>query len=293
LILPTFNTLDYTLYTDNTIHAEEETINGLSSEKYQELTNEVLEILNEYRISQGLEPLKSSPLMMEMAQTRAKEQEQTGMSHYRPDGSSYSTIFNEYDLSYFSYGENVAYGRTSAEDTMNDWKSSAGHNANMLNSEFTHVGIGVTYYNGTYYWTQLFIGTTDSKVTNDEYLTTETTVDTTTENTVDITTEASVDTTTETIVDTTTETTVDTTTETSVDTTTNFITLEDGQRILLLLGDINCDNQIKSNDILMLKKCLLGLEELSTEAMNNADLSGDNSIKSNDLLQLKALLLGL
>jgi len=165
---------------DSVIHVEAETINGMSSEEYQELTEEVLALLNQYRISQGVEPLKSSPLMMEMAQIRAAEQEETGLSHYRPDGSVCFSIFDEYSLTYNTCGENVACGRTSAESTMEDWKNSSGHNANMLDSEFTHVGIGVTYYNGTYYWVQLFMGTTDSKVTSDEYLTLETSTTTTT-----------------------------------------------------------------------------------------------------------------
>ncbi|MCC8068894.1 MAG: leucine-rich repeat protein [Ruminococcus sp.] len=165
---------------DSVIHAEAETINGMSSEEYQELTEEVLALLNQYRISQGVEPLKSSPLMMEMAQIRAAEQEETGMSHYRPDGSLCFSIIDEYGLTCSYYAENAASGSSSAEYIMEMWKNSSGHNANMLNSALTHVGIGVTYYNGTYYWIQFFVSTTDSKVTSDEYLTLETSTTTTT-----------------------------------------------------------------------------------------------------------------
>ena len=66
-----------------------------------------------------------------------------------------------------------------------------------------------------------------------------------------------------------------------------------GSTDTILLGDVNCDKQVKSNDLLILKRYLLGLEELSTQSLKNSDLSQDGSVKSNDLLQLKKILLGL
>ena len=45
--------------------------------------------------------------------------------------------------------------------------------------------------------------------------------------------------------------------------------------------------------MVMLKKYLLGLEDLTTSQLANADINGDGDVKSNDLLQLKKMLLGL
>lgn len=87
-----------------------------------------------------------------------------------------------------------------------------------------------------------------------------------------------------------------TTTETSnstseiVDTTTDTGVTPDPTTVL---GDINCDGNVKSNDLLLLKKYLLGLDELSEQGMKNADMNQDNDVKSNDLLILKKQLLGL
>ena len=39
---------------------------------------------------------------------------------------------------------------------MTAWMNSAGHRANILNSSFTKLGVGVYSYGGTLYWTQLF-----------------------------------------------------------------------------------------------------------------------------------------
>lgn len=55
-------------------------------------------------------------------------------------------------------GENIAMGQISPQDVMNSWMNSDGHRANILNSEFTKIGVGcVTDSNGVYHWTQLFI----------------------------------------------------------------------------------------------------------------------------------------
>lgn len=61
----------------------------------------------------------------------------------------------------------------------------------------------------------------------------------------------------------------------------------------ILLGDVNGDGDVKSNDLLLLKKYLLGLAEETDINMLNSDTTGDGEVKSNDLLLLKKYLLGL
>lgn len=63
--------------------------------------------------------------------------------------------------------------------------------------------------------------------------------------------------------------------------------------VKFLLGDVNGDGVVKSNDLLLLKKYLLGFAEASEINMLNSDLTEDGNIKSNDLLLLKKALLGL
>lgn len=86
--------------------------------------------------------------------------------------------------------------------------------------------------------------------------------------------------------DVTTVTTTGTTDETTTDTTID-------PNVKTLLGDVNCDGFVKSNDLLLLKKYLLGLDDLSEQSFKNSDINGDGSVKSNDLLTLKKYLLGL
>ena len=55
-------------------------------------------------------------------------------------------------------GENIAYGQKTPEQVMEGWMNSQGHRANILNPNFTAIGVG--YYQnsrGVSYWTQLFV----------------------------------------------------------------------------------------------------------------------------------------
>jgi len=61
----------------------------------------------------------------------------------------------------------------------------------------------------------------------------------------------------------------------------------------IVLGDTNSDGTVKSNDLLLLKKYLLGLVNDENINLLNSDINQDGNVKSNDLLILKKNLLGL
>jgi len=62
-----------------------------------------------------------------------------------------------------------------------------------------------------------------------------------------------------------------------------------------VIGDLNGDGSVKTNDLLILKKHLLGIELLEdgSQSLVNADINSDGNVKSNDLLMLKKILLGI
>jgi uncharacterized protein YkwD len=56
-----------------------------------------------------------------------------------------------------AYGENIAYGFTSAADVMNGWMNSPGHRANILNGAYTEIGVSVIAdKDGVLFFTQVF-----------------------------------------------------------------------------------------------------------------------------------------
>ena len=71
-----------------------------------------------------------------------------------------------YDYSTWK-GENIAAGYSSGINTFNQWRCSAGHNANMLNANYRVMGLSryelasSTY---RYYWTNDFGGLVDATV---------------------------------------------------------------------------------------------------------------------------------
>ena len=125
-----------------------------SNEQTRNYAMQVAGIVNRERASNGLAPLKYSDKLSEAALVRAEEI-QSVFSHTRPNGTRCFTAVTEAGISYTSVGENIAYGQRTPEEVMNSWMNSSGHRANILGS-YDYIGIGVTYKNGTYYWSQFF-----------------------------------------------------------------------------------------------------------------------------------------
>lgn len=110
---------------------------------------EVLNIVNQRRAENGLEPLTMDRDLLDAAMLRAAEIT-VRFSHTRPCG------LDCWSACYKAYGENVASGYATPTAVMTGWMGSSGHKQNILDSDYSSVGIGCFYYNGTYYWVQLF-----------------------------------------------------------------------------------------------------------------------------------------
>jgi uncharacterized protein YkwD len=54
-------------------------------------------------------------------------------------------------------GVNIAKGQDSADEVVRAWMTSASHAENILNENFTSVGVGVSFCDGLPYWTAFFI----------------------------------------------------------------------------------------------------------------------------------------
>lgn len=143
---------------------ESEKPEGVSEEiysvkqNYNEYIARVVELVNVERQNAGLAPLAYDEQITYAATHRSYEMAASNyFSHTRPSGEICYTIFNEYNVSYWSAGENIAYGQRSPEEVMNGWMNSPGHRANILTAGFTKIGVGIAANaNGRLYWTQLF-----------------------------------------------------------------------------------------------------------------------------------------
>ena len=127
---------------------------------YADIKDEIIAMTNEVRAENGVGVLSKSDLLMRLAQQRADECADMGEgSHIRPDGSYYSTIFEENGLDRFEmkYVEILCWGQTSSvEKAMDAWVNSEGHFASMTNPNMTLVGVGVAKGDNGYYFCQIF-----------------------------------------------------------------------------------------------------------------------------------------
>lgn len=114
------------------------------------MARQILDRVNAERAANGRSPLSWSDTLASDAAIRATELP-VKWSHTRPDGSAWYTAGSG-----SSYGENLAKGQSSVDQAMADWMNSEGHRNNILDSDFTRMGVACYYCNGTYYWVQEF-----------------------------------------------------------------------------------------------------------------------------------------
>lgn len=114
----------------------------------------VCALVNEARTAQGVDALTLDPDLCEAAAIRAQELD-TLFSHTRPDGSSCFSVLDEVSVgSYRTAGENIAIGYADATSVMEGWINSPGHRSNILNPDFSRIGIARSGSG----WVQLFLG---------------------------------------------------------------------------------------------------------------------------------------
>lgn len=122
--------------------------------------NAVLKLVNDERAKHGLKALTMSTKLISLAEMKSKDMaEKRYFDHTSPTYGTPFQMMQKYGVSYKTAGENIAAGQRSAQEVMNSWMNSSGHRANILNGNYTELGVGY-YAGGSYgtYWTQMFIG---------------------------------------------------------------------------------------------------------------------------------------
>lgn len=119
--------------------------------------NEVIRLVNEIRIENGLNELKPDWQLSRVARYKSQDMKDNNyFSHTSPIYGSPFEMIKNFGISYKSAGENIAKGYLTPQAVVNGWMNSSGHRANILNSSYTKIGVG--YVSEGRYWTQMFIG---------------------------------------------------------------------------------------------------------------------------------------
>jgi len=120
---------------------------------------QMLNLVNQERAKAGLQPLKADLELTKVA--RLKSQDMINKNYFDHNSPTYGSPFQmmkQFGITYRTAGENIA-GNQSVERAHTALMNSQGHRANILNSQYTHIGIGIQ--NGGQYgmmFTQMFVG---------------------------------------------------------------------------------------------------------------------------------------
>ncbi len=133
-----------------------------SLDQYQpsQYEKKVVQLVNDERAKKGLEPLEMNNRLSGLAHMKSKDMADNNyFSHTSPTYGSPFEMMKQFDFNYRTAGENIAAGQRTPESVVQGWMNSPGHRANILNENFTQIGVGYVEGSGQYgtYWTQEFI----------------------------------------------------------------------------------------------------------------------------------------
>lgn len=137
--------------------ALESTAQNLPTQVYSGggVESEVIRLVNEIRQKNNLQPLRQNEDLMRLSKKNSEAMSAGGyFSHTSPTEGSFEQRMDKTGLPFRRAGENIARGQTSARQVVDGWMNSKGHRENILNPEFTDIGVG--YASGDY-WTQIFM----------------------------------------------------------------------------------------------------------------------------------------
>lgn len=129
----------------------------------------LVDITNESRLENAYLQLTVDPTLTAAAQLKADHMAEHGyFAHVSPDGITPWHWFLEAGYQFIAAGENLAVNFSDSEDVVDAWMESPGHRANILNGDFTEIGIATARgeYKGreTVFVVQLFGRPAESQV---------------------------------------------------------------------------------------------------------------------------------
>ncbi|GEM_PF-3259446 len=122
--------------------------------------DEVFRLTNTERQKVGLMPLTLSLELIQAAQAHAVDMASNDyFSHTGLNGSTPGTRTAAFQYGSSFVGENIAAGYSTPTDVVQGWMDSPGHRANILNMDYTEIGLG--FFNNPSaefgnYWVQVF-----------------------------------------------------------------------------------------------------------------------------------------
>jgi hypothetical protein len=107
-------------------------------------SSELIEMANNERVANGLEPLNINDKLIQAAQNKAQDMiENSYFAHTSPLGTSPWYWFDKAGYNYIAAGENLAKDFTDSKYLHKAWMKSPSHRDNILNEKYQEIGIAV------------------------------------------------------------------------------------------------------------------------------------------------------
>ncbi|WP_018922045.1 stalk domain-containing protein [Salsuginibacillus kocurii] len=144
---------------DADVKKEKDGFYGDPSTELQEAYEwQMLDLLNAIRVKHGIEPLTWHESAARIAKAHSEDMaENSYFAHDNLDGQSPFDRMRAAQIDYVRAGENLAVGQISSIYATEDLLNSVTHRQNILNADFTHVGIGVAHEDDKPYFTQNYV----------------------------------------------------------------------------------------------------------------------------------------
>ncbi len=109
-------------------------------------TSTILDLTNQARNTNGLSSFQVSESLTTAAQAKADAMVANDyFEHTAPDGTTGWDYIDKTGYIYTFAGENLAASNQDDVSVVNGWLKSPGHRANLLNTEFSDIGLGLAY----------------------------------------------------------------------------------------------------------------------------------------------------
>ncbi|HBF6775055.1 TPA: sporulation protein [Clostridioides difficile] len=145
---------------DSTNKPDDNNNSGSTSENFSAYQKEVVDLVNVERAKAGLNPLTLDSSISNVATKKSQDMiDNNYFSHNSPTYGSPFDMLKKFGVSYKTAGENIAMGQKTPKEVVNAWMNSEGHRKNIMNPNFSKIGVGVAQKSGgSIYWTQIFVG---------------------------------------------------------------------------------------------------------------------------------------
>lgn len=105
----------------------------------------IIALTNNVRLQNNIKPLKESSLLNRAAESKVADMIAANyFAHVSSAGKGLSDWLKHAGYNYAVAGENLAMGFASAEEVISAWQASPTHNSNLLDKDYSQIGVAMT-----------------------------------------------------------------------------------------------------------------------------------------------------